>query len=150
MTNDITYKESNTATTVVYERFRKEDYARLLSDRDRAKDGQRLLDYLCDKYSIPRVRLQVISRPQPNRRQGGRLKMKTFGDYNRASQTIRIFNLTAVKQQVVSIKVFAETLLHEFMHHYDINYLKLSDTPHTKGFYMRISDLQRKLSENPS
>jgi len=44
------------------------------------------------------------------------------------------------------IKTFINTLLHEFMHHYDYYYLRLPDSVHCKGFEARIRDLRKKLA----
>ena len=46
----------------------------------------------------------------------------------------------------MSIKSFADTLLHEFTHHYDTRYLKI-ESRHTAGFYKRISSLKGNLSD---
>jgi hypothetical protein len=43
---------------------------------------------------------------------------------------------------------FADVLLHEFMHHYDYYYLKLSDSVHSKGFNSRVRDLKEKLKKS--
>ena len=43
------------------------------------------------------------------------------------------------------IRTFINTLLHEFMHHYDFYYLRLPDSVHCKGFESRIRDLRKKL-----
>lgn len=46
-----------------------------------------------------------------------------------------------------SNRAFADVLLHEFMHHYDYYYLKLSDSVHSKGFSSRVRDLKEKLKK---
>ena len=38
---------------------------------------------------------------------------------------IRIYHRTAVQQRVISSKVFLNTLLHEWVHHYDFHGLRL-------------------------
>ena len=68
-------------------------------------------------------------------------KTKGKGD----SPQITIYNKTAVKGDVISIKAFYDTLLHEFIHHYDYEVLKLDRSIHSAGFYKRISDLKNKL-----
>ena len=42
-------------------------------------------------------------------------------------------------------KVFLETLLHEWVHHYDFTGLELDRSPHTSGFFNRIRDLAETL-----
>lgn len=143
-----TYEKSNSITEVSLNKFRSTEYDRLLEDGNRQKDAQALADYLCKKFHLPRVRVFVSNRKQEHSVDGnGRLKSRTYGYYRPSVHSITIYNLTAVKGQVISIKQFANTLLHEFMHHYDMTYLKLDATPHTEGFFKRISDLQEKLSK---
>lgn len=149
-TSDAAYAKSNSIDTVALTKFRKDEYRDLLKDGNRQQKAQALINYLCEKFHIPTVPVLVVNTPQPHATNGkGTLKSKTLGSYTHSLIACRItmYNLTAVKKQTVSIKTFAGTLLHEFMHHYDINYLKMDATPHTAGFYKRISDLEGKLSD---
>lgn len=115
---------------------------------ERQKNAQKVLNYLCATYSIPQCKLVVTDNIQPHKTTTrGTLKSKILGHYKPSGKEITIFNRTAVRKQSVSIKCFIDTLLHEFMHHYDIEYLKLGGTLHTAGFYKRISDLRNKLTE---
>jgi hypothetical protein len=113
--------------------------------------GQRLLDVLDEAAGLPPCKLTVVDRPQRHSTRGGKLEMKTYGYYRIAWQskpqrgTIRIYNLTAIRQQVLSPKVFLETLLHEWVHHYDFTGLQLDRSPHTSGFFARIRDLAETL-----
>ena len=113
--------------------------------------GQRLLDVLDEAASLPPCKLTVVDRPQRHRTRAGKLEMKTYGYYRIAWEskpqrgTIRIYNLTAIRQQVLSPKVFLETLLHEWVHHYDFTGLQLDRSPHTSGFFARIRDLAETL-----
>ncbi len=117
----------------------------------RQAHGQRLLDLLDDAAGLPPCKLTVVDRPQRHRTRGGRLELKTYGYYriaweNRPQKgTIRIYNLTAIRQQVLAPKVFLETLLHEWVHHYDFTGLQLDRSPHTSGFFARIRDLAETL-----
>lgn len=114
------YTKSNEITSVSLNRFRKTEYNKLLSDKNRQKDAQTLMDYLCGKFNIPKVRVIVTNTPQPHSTGlNGNLTKKTLGTYKPYSHIITIYNTTAVKKQEISIKVFTETLLHEFIHHYD-------------------------------
>ncbi|TMB70042.1 MAG: hypothetical protein E6J51_04160 [Chloroflexi bacterium] len=83
--------------------------------------GQALLDVLDAAAGLPPCRLTVADRPQRHRTRGGRL------------------------QQVLAPKVFLETLLHEWVHHYDFTGLQLDRSPHTSGFFNRIRDLAETL-----
>ncbi len=114
--------------------------------------GQQLLDVLDAGAGLPPCRLTVADRPQRHRTQDGRLQLKTYGYYRSAWEgeklrhgTIRIYNLTAIRRQVLSPKVFLETMLHEWVHHYDFAGLRLDRSPHTSGFFARIRDLAETL-----
>jgi len=111
----------------------------------RQSRGQALLDTLDRAAGLPDCRLTVADRPQQHRTRAGRLELKTYGYYRIALDqgrpnrgTIRIYNLTAIRRQVLSPKVFLETLLHEWVHHYDFTGLELDRSPHTSGFFARI------------
>jgi hypothetical protein len=117
----------------------------------RQAKGQRLLDVLDEAAGLPLCKLTVVDRPQRHRTRGGKLELKTYGYYRIAWEshphrgTIRIYNLTAIRQQILSPKVFLETLLHEWVHHYDFTGLQLDRSPHTSGFFARIRDLAETL-----
>ena len=144
------YEKSNSIETVALSRFSKSEYKNFLSSNEsisnRKKAAQKLCDYLCAKFKIPCVIVTVTSRCQPHRiNYAGTLSGKTLGTYTVDRHAITLYNITAIKKQPVSIKVMAETLLHEFMHHYDMTYLKLGNSLHTASFFKRISDLENKL-----
>ena len=117
----------------------------------RQQTGQGLLDVLDEAAGLPPCKLTVADRPQRHRTREGRLALKTYGYYRIAWESvprrgsIRIYNLTAIRQQVLAPKVFLETLLHEWVHHYDFTGLELDRSPHTSGFYARIRDLAQTL-----
>lgn len=142
------YEKSNSIMSVPLNKFRKTEYKGVLacgeSESERQEASQRLLDYLCEKFGMPSVRVSVSTRKQPYKtgRRGG---VTTHGYYKPSLRTINIYNHTAKIGKAVAIKRFTEILLHEFMHHYDHCYLNIVDSPHTTGFYKRISDLERKL-----
>src|ERR1700682_2055080 len=118
----------------------------------RQAKGQALLDVLDEAAGLPLCKLTVADRPQKHRTRGGRLELKTYG-YSRIAWesmprrgTIRIYNLTAIRQQVLAPKVFLETLLHEGVHHYGFTGLQLDRSPHTTGFFARIRELAETLA----
>ena len=107
--------------------------------------GQALLDVLNEAAGLPPCKLAVVDRPQRHRKREGRLELKTYGYYRcdwdageARGGAIRIYNLTAIRRQILSPKVFLETLLHEWVHHYDFAGLRLDRSPHTSGFFARI------------
>jgi hypothetical protein len=115
---------------------------------ERRKLGQLLLDELDALAALPRCDLVVADRAQVHAHDGQRLQSKTYGYYrctfaNGEVKTarIRIYHRTAVRQQVITPKVFLNTLLHEWTHHYDFAGLRLPRSPHTAGFYTRLRAL---------
>ena len=144
------YEKSNKIEAVKLGRFSHKEYKAILSATenisDRQKQAQTLCDYLSARFKVQAPVVKVVNRSQPHRTgYSGTLRSKTLGTYTPFGQVITIYNLTAVKKQVLSIKQFAAVLLHEYIHHYDFTVLKLGASPHTAGFYKRISDLQNKL-----
>lgn len=145
MTN---YEKSNSIEKVRLNSFNKSYYGKLIKCKDSAKErqiaSQELINYLCDKFKIKRIPVYVKDWSQPHRvNENGKMKSKTFGRYW-VHNRIEIWNKTAIKSQVISINVFADTLIHEFIHHYDTYVLGINSI-HSAGFYKRISDLVNKL-----
>ena len=88
--------------------------------------------------------LKVSSARQYHKKYQGRVVSKQYGYYRPASKYIYISNRTAVRGQILAAKTFIETLLHEWVHHYDFCSLKFNSI-HTSGFYARLNDLKEKL-----
>ncbi len=116
---------------------------------DRQRIGQLLLDELSRSAGLPDCRLVVPDRPQVHRHDGRRLQSKTYGYYafrrgpdgESVAARIRIYHRTAIQQRVISPKVFLNTLLHEWVHHYDFHGLGLPRSYHTAGFFARLRAL---------
>jgi len=108
----------------------------------RSEAAQALSDAVCDSLKIPRIRICVRDSHQlfRNRKNSSATRIKTLGRCWKG-RNIEIWNKTAKLQKVVSIKTFYGTLIHELMHHIDWTHFKLGDSPHTSGFYRRISYL---------
>lgn len=145
------YEASNKIETVCLNSFSKKEFHNLLNTNDniaeRNEKAQTLLNYLCYKFKIKPVQIIVHNKPQPHlSNQNGKLKSKIYGSYNNGFSVINIYNLTAKRKQPISIKVFIDTLLHEFIHHYDYEKLNFTNSIHTAGFYKRITDLKQKIS----
>jgi hypothetical protein len=116
--------------------------------RERRRLGQMLIDSLDDLAGLPACAVVIADRPQVHEHDGRRLQSKTYGYYRCryvegavTDARIRIYHRTAVRQQVISPKVFLNTLLHEWVHHYDFAGLRLARSPHTAGFYARLRAL---------
>jgi len=112
--------------------------------RQRQELGESLLDELCDGANMDIVHLTVNDANQKHRRRNGRIVMKRYGLYKIRDRAIHIENRTAARGQIISAKSFLDTLLHEWLHHYDTLKLKLNSI-HSKGFYDRFNDLKEKL-----
>lgn len=106
--------------------------------------SEQLLDELCDGSKIDIVKLKISNTKQYHKKSGGKVAMKRYGYYRIGNKYIYIQNLTAIRGQILAPKTFLDTLLHEWMHHYDTCKLKLNSI-HTKGFYERINHLKEKL-----
>jgi hypothetical protein len=120
---------------------------------ERRRLGQLLLDELCAAAGVGPVELVVADRPQVHQHDGQRLQSRTYGYYRCwfedgevSRARIRIYHRTAVRGQVVALKVFLNTLLHEWVHHFDFTALGLARSPHTAGFYSRLRSLADALS----
>ena len=111
----------------------------------RQRCGDILLDILADAAAIDIVTLKVSEARQYHKKAGGRTVFKQYGYYRPKSKYIYITNRTAVRGQILASKTFLDTLLHEWVHHYDSVKLKLNSI-HTSGFYARIADIKTKLN----
>lgn len=112
--------------------------------RKRQELSVELLDELCDLARIDIVNVKISDKKQYHKKSGGRVVYKQYGYYRVSSKYIYIHNRTAVRGQVLATKTFLDTLLHEWMHHYDHKKLGLNSI-HTSGFYARLKDLKEKL-----
>ena len=149
MKNSRTYLKSNAITSTNYQATKdvRQVTLSLLKEENASKrelHGQLLLNELSAYFSITPPQLTVRDQPQHHTKKNGKLYQKTFGTYN--SGNINITNKTAIKQKVVAGKTFLDTLIHEFMHHYDFNILKLSKSLHTTGFFLRMNEIKEKIS----
>jgi hypothetical protein len=101
--------------------------------------AQRISDEIAATLRVRRVRLHV-SGTRPSNARGELHGLYTPAD-NGAPATIKLWMVTAKRQQVVAFKTFLRTLLHEICHHLDYTLLGLTDSFHTDGFYQRESSL---------
>jgi len=99
-----------------------------------------LLALLSRFYDVPAPGVRVLG-VRPHVVTQGVCTYQLFGDYTPATQRIRIWLRTAIREQVSSPKAFLNTLLHEFCHHLDATRLGCPDSPHTRGFFQRIDHL---------
>lgn len=119
---------------------------RLLSSTDvteRQSIGQSLLNEISRTLSISTPQLNINDKRQNHSLKNGKLMRKTYGTYKAGKITIS--NKTAIREAVLAPKTFLDTLIHEFMHHYDYEALKFPSSLHTAGFYYRLGDVMKKL-----
>jgi hypothetical protein len=115
---------------------------------DRRRAGLELIAALNASAGLPECELVVADRRQVHQHNGQKLQSRTYGYYRcwfeggKVSRSrIRIYHRTAVRQQVTTAKVFLNTLIHEWVHHYDFAGLGMARSPHTAGFYARLRTL---------
>lgn len=106
--------------------------------------AQLLVDKLSHYSGIEPVKVKISDTKQYHRKSGNRVVFKQYGYYNTQTKYIYIQNFTAVRGQPLASKSFLDTLLHEWLHHYDSLKLGLNSI-HSAGFYQRLRDLKLKL-----
>lgn len=104
---------------------------------------QVITDEICDALAVPRVRVHVLLQRPHNQR--GELQGLYTASRERGAE-IRVWMLTAKRQQVAAFKTFLRTLLHEVCHHLDYTLLRLGGSVHCTGFYKRESSLFHQLT----
>jgi len=124
-------------------------YARTLLDsgeeHERQKFGEALLDELSDAARIDIVKLKISSARQYHKKFQNKIVSKQYGYYKPDTNYIYISNRTAARGQILAPKTFLDTLLHEWLHHYDYKKLGLSRSIHSAGFYKRLNHLKEIL-----
>ena len=104
--------------------------------------SQRIISGLCTIFSIPNIKVKVLSR-RPSKSWG-----EMHGLYEADEDKMPVLTVwmrTAKRKNPVAFKTFLRTLVHEFMHHMDFAYFKFNDSFHTAGFYKRESSLLKQL-----
>ena len=107
----------------------------------RQKLALELCDELCDLAGIDICNVKITEVKQAHKKSRGRVVYKQYGYYKPGEKYIYINNRTAVRGQILASKTFLNTLLHEWMHHYDSCKLKL-ESIHSTGFYLRLKSLE--------
>ncbi|MBU1179657.1 hypothetical protein KJ885_01800 [Patescibacteria group bacterium] len=111
---------------------------------DRQKFGEALLDELSDAAQVDIIKLKISSARQWHKKYKNKVVSKQYGYYRPASNYIYIYNYTAVQGKPLAPKTFLDTLLHEWLHHYDFKKLELNSI-HSSGFYKRLGHLKEML-----
>jgi hypothetical protein len=111
--------------------------------------GQQLLDHLAEFYGLPAPRLRILG-VRPHRVHDGHLDYELHGDYTIETGVLRAWMRTAIRAKVTSFRGMLNTILHEFVHHLDVQLFGWSDTPHTRGFYWRVDALYHLALATPA
>lgn len=112
--------------------------------RDVQSAAQMLLDELTARLQVPALRVKVLTvRPSGA---WGELHGLYEPDEEGGSALITVWMRTVARRQVVAIRTFLRTLLHELCHHLDYELYKFPETFHTQGFYKRESNLMAQLT----
>ena len=111
---------------------------------ERQQLSQELLFELDQLAELPICKVKISDARQRHKRSGGRVVYREYGHYKPDRKYIYITNHTAVREKPLAPKTFLDTLLHEWVHHYDTYKLKLNSI-HTKGFYARLAHVKKKL-----
>jgi len=143
------YERSNDITTIDFpiSTHVKKLAGKLLKSKSEGKRqrlGDELLDELADLSRIDIVKLKISSAKQYHKKYKGRVIARQYGYYKPETKYIYINNRTAVRGQILASKTLLDTMLHEWVHHYDHCKLGLNSI-HTAGFYARLKDLKEKV-----
>jgi hypothetical protein len=109
-----------------------------------ASGAQRLVDHFCEEFVVGSKPVELLDQPRPHRRRGGRIVFELHGQCRRDG-AIQVYVRTAAQRRPIAIKSLLETLLHEFVHHYDFDCF--GAPVHCSGFYERLGQLYRPLRE---
>lgn len=120
-------------------------HSALQSDQQRevTATSRSLISGLCNELKVAPVRVVVRSR-RPVDEESELHGLYTPADGRRYA-CIEVWMRTAQRRKVVAFRTYLRTLLHEFMHHLDLELLQLPDSFHTEGFYKRESSLFKQL-----
>ena len=115
------------------------------SDTDERQSlSSALIYYLNLVADLPEAKVKISATRQYHAKRAGRIVFKRYGYYKQGTRYIYIQNFTPARGQALAPKTFLDTLLHEWLHHYDTFKLKLHSI-HTAGFYSRLRDLKERL-----
>lgn len=99
--------------------------------------SQAFIDCLSKIFLVSPKALSMVDKPRPHSRDSkGRVRGELYGSCA-SYGNIRIYLLTASRGKPTAFKTFFNTLVHEWVHHYDFE--ALGDTIHCSGFYKRVA-----------
>lgn len=105
---------------------------------------QHLVDVLDGGFELPSKRVFMRDRPRPHKRRNGRVVYEVHGQCD-PDGPLEVFTRTAARARPVALKTLLDTLLHEWVHHYD--FTRFGESVHCKGFYERLTQLYHPLRD---
>ncbi len=105
---------------------------------------QHLVDQLDEGFDLPSKRVFMRDRPRPHRRHRGRVVYEVHGQCD-PDGPLEVFTRTAAQARPVALKTLLDTLLHEWVHHYD--FVRFGESVHCTGFYERLAQLYKPLRD---
>jgi hypothetical protein len=110
-----------------------------------ASTSQQFMDTLSTIFLVPPKALSLLDKARPHSRdEKGRVRGELFGSCA-SMGNIRIYLRTAAREQCTAFKTYFNTLVHEWVHHYDFE--ALGDTIHSSGFYERVNSIYKACIE---
>ena len=107
--------------------------------------SQAFIDLLGDLFYVGTKRLSLGNRCRPHSRDAqGRIRGELHGTCS-SKGTIRIYLRTAAREQPTAFKTYFNTLVHEWVHHYD--FVSFNDSIHCGGFYQRLNSIYKMCVE---
>ncbi|MFH1998608.1 MAG: hypothetical protein ABIK28_02955 [Planctomycetota bacterium] len=108
--------------------------------------SQAFIDCLSRIFLVSPKALSMVNSPRPHSRDSqGRVRGELYGSCA-SYGNIRIYLLTASRGKPTAFKTFFNTLVHEWVHHYDFE--ALGDTIHCSGFYQRVATVYNTCIES--
>lgn len=105
-----------------------------------ARACQDLVAALDATFGVPAKRVFLRDRPRPHRRRNGRIVYELHGQCS-SDGPIEVYVRTAAHGRPVACKTLLDTLLHEWVHHWD--FTRHGASVHCSGFYERLAQLYR-------
>jgi hypothetical protein len=105
---------------------------------------QQVVDVLDGCFGLPTKRVFLRDRPRPHRRSQGRVVYEVHGECD-PDGPMEIYTRTAAYARPVALKSLLDTLLHEWIHHYD--FTRFGDSLHCDGFFERLAQVYRPMRD---
>ncbi len=105
---------------------------------------QDVSNVLCVRFRLTPRRVLLRDSPRPHKRRGGRIVYELHG-FCTTDGPLEVFARTAARAQPVAPTTLLNTLMHEWMHHYDFE--TFGHSVHCRGFYQRLDQIFRPSRE---